>query len=192
MRIEKDFEQIGTLNEGELVIKFPGTDLKMPYKSGRVFLNNVGVGYVALAIRDAYCEENGEARGLVGSLGRQLGELLRSPIMRSRLREFLLPRDLSLFYSQGQDGVEILCIPGVSGEDDIDDRSIPHMVVATYSTGREIPSAEKVYAHHMKAVGFRRLITDGSTLERELLQLVPKANWVYERALQIMEELGFP
>ena len=52
-----------------------------------------------------------------------------------------------------------------------------------------IQNAEKVYALHMGAVENRKLITDRSTLEREVLQLVPKANGVYEKALEAMKAM---
>src|SRR3989344_1515092 len=111
MKIGQDFTQIGKINEGELVLKFPGTDFNMPFKQGKAFLSDSGVGFVSLPIRDAYCEENGEPEGLMGSLGKDLADLLSDPSVKSLLKEKLASRDHSLFYSRGQDGIEILCLP---------------------------------------------------------------------------------
>ena len=188
MGIGADFKQIGTLDAGELVLKLPGTDIKMPYKSGRAFLSDSGVGHVALAVQDIYCEEtDDEAEGFMGFLGEQITPLINDPSLKAIIKKTLSERDVSLFYSQDQGGVEILSIPGLSREDGIDDQIIPNMVVASYNTEGEIQNAEKVYALHMEAVGNRRLITDRSTLEREVLQLVPKANGVYEKVLEAMK-----
>jgi len=188
----EQFKQVGNIPAGELVVKFPGTDLKMLYEGGKAYVNkNDNIGQLALAIRDIATEEVGKAEGIVGKLGRQLVEQLNNPSIQLVLKEFLSKQDHHLFYSKAEDGTEILCIPGMSGEYQIDDQNIAGMVFATYSTQGEIPGAERVYNHHIAAVGNRKLITDRRTLEKEVIGLVPKANGVYDKILELIREAGF-
>jgi len=186
------FEQIGDIPAGALVIKFPGTDLKMLYENGKAYVNKENnVGQLALAIRDVATEKAGEVEGMMGELGLQLAEQLSDPSIQQVLKELLEKQDHHLFYSKAEDGTEILCMPGVSGEYQIDDQNIARMVLATYNTQEGVPSAERVYSHHIAAVGDRTLIADRPTLEKEVLGLVPKANGVYEKALELMKDFGF-
>ena len=192
MKNIKNFSQIGTIDEGELIMKLPGMDFKMPYKKGNAFLNNSGIGYVSLPIREFYCQKNGESTGLMGSLGEQMAEQLKNPSVKILMKEALALSNHSLFYSRAENGIEILCLPGMSGEDNIDDINIPNTVLATYCGNEgKVPSFEEIYAFHLSAVGERKIITDRSKLEKEVLRLVPKVNNVYESVLQLMKELGF-
>ena len=186
----KGYEQIGTISEGELVMKLPGTDLKMPYKKGEAFVNQAGVGYISLPIRDAYCVKTGQSKGLSGMLGELLAEQLNDPEVKKMLKK-TLTRDHHLFYSRAQDGVEMLCLPWIAEENYIDDQSMPNVVLASYTTNGRIPTFKETYAHHLRGVGKRELVTDKNILEREILQLVPKANGVYGQALQTMKEFDF-
>jgi hypothetical protein len=191
MKIGENFNQIGEIPKGELVIKFPGTDLKLVCKKGKAFLSNTGIGYVSLPVRDAYCAENGEPEGLFGTLGIILAEQINNPSSKHLLRKRLALGDFSLFYSQTRKGIEVLCVPGISENNEIDTKNIPRMSIAAYSTTNGIPSAEEVYVLHMKVVGKEKLITNKSILEKEVLHLIPKVNRFYEKALQIMNESIF-
>lgn len=190
MYSKEGFTEVGKIAAGELVLKFPGTDLKMLYQSGTAYVNGKNtVGQLSLAVRDFAAVEAGEAEGLMGMLGCQLAEQLNDSSTQALLRKVLAKHDTHLFYSKSKDGIEMLSLPG-SG-DIIEDQIIEGMVIALYSTSGEIPSADRVYRHYMKAVGKRKLVADRKMLETEVLQLVPKANGVYVKALELMKEMGF-
>ena len=193
MKIGQDFERIGSLGNGELVLKLPGTDFKMVFEGGKAYLSdNLTIGYVSLPVKKIDCQENGEPKGMFGELGRQMAEQLMAPMAKTLLDKVLSSRDMSLFYSMTERAIEIISLPGMSAEEQIsEENGIPNMVLAIYSLNSKIPSAERVYALHLDAVGDRRHIRDRATLENEVLRLVSKVNGVYEKSLQLMRDSEF-
>ncbi len=189
---DQKFEEIGKIIPGKLVIKFPGTDINMLYDESTVYINEAGsTGYASLGIRDVECSEAGEVEGLSGMVGRQLMDQLSDPDIRDQVKQMLANVDHPFFYSKAEDGTEIISLIGMSGEYSVDSQSIEGVVVASYATHGQIPAASQVYNHHMQAVGDRVLASDRSALEKDVMQFVSKANSVYEKALEAMQESLF-
>ncbi len=164
----------------------------MLYESSTAYINKSdNVGHLSLAIRDFETEEDGEAEGFVGGIGRMMAEQLNNPSVKKMVRKMLADHDHHLFYSMADDGTEIVCIPGTDDKFQIDDQSIKGLVVASYSTHGEIPSAEQVYGHHVSAVCHRTLLSDRPFIRQEVLDLAATVNGIYEKAFGIMKESGF-
>jgi hypothetical protein len=186
------FEQVGNIEPGELVMKLPGTDVKMLYSQGEAFVNSTGdVGYNALNVTDMVAEEAGEAEGMFGILGKQLREQLSDPRIKPLLREIFAQDSMYLFVSKGTDGRTLLTIPSMTDEG-IDDENLAGFVLGGYSTaGGSMRPVDNIYAFHSQVTAGRELVSDRATLEREVLTLVPTANGVYEKALEAMRSSGF-
>ena len=76
----EDFKEFGNINEGALVLKLPGTNIKMLYAKGIGYVNARGnVGHMALSLTDFVAEEAGEARGMMGAMGRQMALMINHP-----------------------------------------------------------------------------------------------------------------
>lgn len=192
MYSKEGFTEVGKIAAGELVLKLPGTDFKMLYEGGAAYINRKNtIGQLSLAVRALTTIKVGEPEGLAGEVGCQMAEQLNDPSIQAQLKEELAKEDTHLFYSRSRGGIELISLPGMSEEYGIDDQNFDGMVIASYSTSGETPSAERVYKHHLEAVGKRKLVADRKMLETEVLQLVPKANGVYVKALELMKEMGF-
>ena len=183
------FSNVGEVQAGELIGRFPGTNLKMLYEGGKAYVNEAGtVAQLNLSIRDMVTEEAGEPKGFIGELGRGLAEQLSDPAVALVLKEFLAEQDHYLFYSQTKDGIEVLSIPSVTGNESIDDENIPGMIIVSYSTHGNIPDASDVYTRHIQAIGDRELLSDSETLKKEILEMPTKVNELYKRGLELMKD----
>ena len=164
----------------------------MPYEKGTAYINeNNNIGQLTVEIRGMTGEEVGEAEGMSGDLGRMLADQLSDPETRELIKEFLSDKDHHLFYSRAEDGTEIISIPGMKGEYEIDHEFADGIVLATYSINGEIPEALRVYNHHTEAIGDLPLRADRTALEEEVLGLASKTNDVYAQILEKIIEMGF-
>lgn len=188
---DEKFRKIKDLGKGEIVMKLPGTDIKMPYSEGKAFVNKKGtIGYNALKVYDVTTESTGEAEGLIGSLGEQLAEQLKDPTVKGIIQKMMAEEDTYLFFSKTKDGKDALTLPSMK-DTEIDDKSLEGFIIGGYSTaGNKLPSLEKVYAFHLQVIADRDLITDSATLEKEVINLVPKVNGLYEKVVKLIQELG--
>ncbi|MCK5026413.1 MAG: hypothetical protein KAS15_07475 [Nanoarchaeota archaeon] len=185
------FEQIGNIPDGELVVKFPGTDLKMHYEDGKAYVNKGNnIGQLALTITDFTTEDTSEEKGIIGKFGSQLSEQLNIYKKQFNSRKLLAKQNYHLFYSKAEDRTEIISMPSLIRGDNIYENHLPGMTLVTYDPmGKEI-SAEKVLRQHIATVGGKKLISDRQTLKKEVLELVPKVNDVYEEYFEIMKKLS--
>lgn len=189
MYVKDDFEQIGSLKEGELVLKMPGTDFAMIYSSGASFISNDGfTGYVALELNDFVPRRVGEPEGMCGVLGEQLAEMLDLPAVHEELLHVLSLDKLYLFTSNAKDGKRVVTIPGFGDRDafSIDDSSIDGFVVCSYSTQNGLPGFEQTGAFHSQTILGRDLSNDESSLEVNVLNLVPEVNELYAKIEKLM------
>ena|SRR3989344_1738124 len=86
----EQFTEVGSIAGGELVLKLPGTDLKMLYQSGTAYVNKKNtVGQLSLTVRNFATAEAGEPEGLLGELGHQVAEQLNDPAVQAHLRKML-------------------------------------------------------------------------------------------------------
>lgn len=189
----EQFSQVGTVPAGELVIKIPGSDLKMPFSEGKAYVNARGnMGYVALNVTDVVVEPTGEEAGLFAVVGGAIAEQLQDPNVRASLQAVLASSKTPLAYSRGVDGREFITIPGASGESGIEDGLFENAVVGVYSTSDGPVSAEQVYALHCQAVGDAKLVEDKKEITKATLSLVDRANKIYEEGLALMKrQTGF-
>lgn len=191
MLSDEKFKKIKDLGEGEIVMKFPGTDMKMLYSEGKAFVNKEGtIGYNALKVYDVIAESTGEAEGLIGYLGRQFTEQLKDPDVKGLIQKVLAEEDTYLFFSKTKDGKDVITVPSMKDEE-IEDKAIEGLIVGGYGTAGKLPSLKKVYAFHLRVISDRDLIADKTALEKETLELVPKVNKFYEKVLKLIEESGF-
>lgn len=186
----ENFNAVGSVETGELVMKLPGTDIRMPYKQGTAYVNATGnVGHLALNVSKLVAEASDEpAEGMMGTLGEMLREQLSTPEAKKMLKKLLAEQPVHLFYSRTVAGTEILTLPGMGTENNVDDNNIERMVVALYTTQGHFPPAEKVYALHGEAVGERELLADRKILVEEIQCLVTTANQVYEAILEVVNK----
>jgi len=190
----EQFEEVGTIGNGELVLKIPGTDIKMPYSAGTGYVNEVGnVAHLALTLSGMVAEESGEpAEGMMGALGEDLREQLNTSEVRELVEEHMVGSLLHLFYSQEKNGKGIITLPGISGENQVDDESHSSLVLVAYRMdGLHTGGIEEVYGSHSQVAGSYELVSDRSTLEKEVLTLAEKANEVYDFALEMMKDDDF-
>lgn len=187
----ENFEKIDSLKEGEVVMKLPGTDIVMPYSNGSAFVSKDGtVGYTALAVNDLVARSVGEPEGMMGILGAQLAEQLGEPALKEQIKELLARDNLYLFASKTEDGRQVITIPGMGDGLQVDDQNIDGFVVAAYSTQGGTPSLEQTYAFHSQATADRKLAGGRSSLEKEVLELVPTANKLYVKAEELMRNMS--
>lgn len=185
------FKKVGSVAEGALVLKLPGTDFKMVYSGGNALVNAQGnVGFVSLSITDAVAQKVGKAEGLLGSLGEQLTEQLADPEIKAQMREAISKDKLHLAYSRTTDGKEVLTMPGM-GDEGVDYTTIEGKVVALYNTKGKLPSKEDVYALHTRAVAGKQLVSDKKAMLESATTLVDKANSTYKQYLKVMKASGF-
>lgn len=188
---DEKFKKVKDLDKGEVVVKLPGTDMKMPYSEGKAFVNEEGtIGYNALKVYDVFTESTGKAEGLLGSLGEQLAEQLNDPDVKGLIKKMLAEEDTYLFFSKTKDGKDVITLPSMK-DAEVDDKTLEGLVLGGYSTAGKLTSLKKVYALHLQAIADRDLIADKAVLEKETLELVPKVNEVYKKILKLMEESGF-
>lgn len=173
------FQCIENFPPGKLVVKYPGTDFKMLYESGKAYINRENnIGELILVINDIIPEETDKAdKTNIPMFAKELND----PQSKIVLNQFLATHNFSLFYSKAEDGTEILSIPGLSKGYQINDTDIPKTVFAIYPL--ILNPNEEVYNLHTAVIGNRKLISDRLTLEKEVLGLVQKANSIYEKVL---------
>lgn len=196
MLSDEKFKKVKDLGKGEIVMKLPGTDMKMPYSEGKAFVNKEGtIGYNALKVYDVSTESTGKAEGLLGIIGEQLAEQLSDPDVKGLIKKMMAEEDIYLFFSKTKDGKDVITLPSMK-DDEIYDKILEGLVLGGYSTaGSKLPSLKKIYAFHLQVIADRDVIADKAVLEKETLELVPKANEAYKKLLKlmegsVMEELG--
>jgi len=188
----ENFQEVASLSGGELVMKLPGTDVRMPFDRGIAYVNAAGnAGHLALYLNNIVAEASEEpAEGMMATLGEMLREQLSTTEAKKILKQVISQQPLHLFYSKTRtkEGTEILTLPGMGSENLVDYTHIEGIVVATYTTKGNFPSVEKAYALHGEAVGEKRLIADRKLITKETKGLVKKANQVYKTILEVIKE----
>jgi hypothetical protein len=188
---DEKFKKVKDLGKGEIVVKLPGTDMKMPYSGGEAFVNKKGtIGYNSLKVYDLYTKSTGKAEGMLAGLGENLAEQLNDPDVKGLIKKMLAQEDNYLFFSKTKDGKDVITLPSMK-DNSIDDETLEGLVLGGYSTAGNLPSLNKVYALHLQAIGDREVIADKAVLEKETLELTSKVNDVYKKILKLMEEVGF-
>ena len=186
----EEFKEIGFIGKGEVVVKFPGTDMKMLYSGGKTYVNKSGtVAHLALDLTDFVAEDSGEpANGLLGELGDMIKGQINDPSIRPQLLKSVTANPLSLFYSQVKDGKAIVTIPGFTGEESINAESSEDYIVASYALVGSTPPADQVYPLHAKAVGNQEIVSDPKMLANEALTLGTKANEIYVLGMKLAND----
>lgn len=205
-KTEKTFQQAGVLGPGELVVKVPGTNFRMPYSSGEAFVSE-DVGYVALNIADLVAESTGDAPNIdfekepklkkeffpwmyMGQSGKDLAAKLNNQSEGKEILRKLKSDRLYLAYSNF-DGHEALTIPGTAVHilnAAIDEINFYRLDVALYDILFMIELGVEQRLHNTLAFHSTALAglepnlnpVDKETLENGVLQLVSKANRVYD------------
>ncbi|MEA3515497.1 MAG: hypothetical protein U9R34_08520 [Nanoarchaeota archaeon] len=201
------FEYIGNIPSGELIAKSPDIDskmlyyFKMPYGDGKGYINKENnIGFLKLAIDDIIPERISKAKGKISKCIHLFTKKFKKPEYQITLNKFLADQDYSLFYSRVEDGTEILCIPGLSNRYQINDRDIQGIVLATYPLSLTLSDKMNNIHHatnlhiaaklHDEAIGERKLISDRSEIEKEVLGLVQKVNNIYETKFKKKKPCG--
>jgi len=189
----EEFQPVDTINKGELVMKFPGTNIKIPYESGITFMNKAGtVGCVALNITDLIAESVCEPKGLMGEQGSKIAKLLQEPSSKEQIKQRIKTLPLSIFYSKTLDDLEVFTIPIISDRVQINNQNFPKMVIRTYNVLIAIPSVEQVYdTIHAQVISYRKLSKDKANLEVDLKTLTKKTNIIYDLAFKLMRQRGY-
>ena len=204
---KEKFEYMGNIPSGELVAKSPDIDskmlyyFKMLYEEGTGYINKENnIGYLKLAIDKIIPEKIGKAKGKISKCIHQFAKKFKKPEYQITLNKFLANQDYSLFYSKAEDGTEILCIPGLSNRYKINDKDIQGIVLATYPLSlthsakmnnlRYETNLHIAAEFHNEAIGKRKLISDRSGLEKEVLGLVQKVNSIYETKFKRKKPCG--
>lgn len=191
MLSDEKFEKIKDLEKGEIVVKLPGTDMKMAYSGGEAFVNKKGtIGYNSLKVYDVYTESTGKAEGMLAELGENLAAQLNNPDVKGLIKKMLTQEDNYLFFSKTKDGKDVITLPSMK-DNNIDDKTLEGLVLGGYSTAGNLPSLKKVYALHLQAIGDREVIADKAVLEKETIELTSKVNDVYKKILKLIEESEF-
>ena len=189
---ERTFQQTGVFGPGELVIKKPDITFRMPYSSGKALVSE-DIGCAALNITDLVAElaQNPDDWS-------DLAARLNEPSGKAKLDELksrLISRELYLVYSGfGGDEVSesdrygVLTIPGIE-ENGLDlSNNNPHtnLYDIFVFSGFENP-LDYVLTMHSNTLRFLASIikprlgpVDEQRLLEEVLQLVSKANRVYD------------
>ena len=189
----EDFKPVGEVSAGELVLKLPGTNLKMLYSSGTGYVNGSNnVAHLQLVLAGMVAEESGEpAEGMAGTLGEMLREQISAPGGQRLIQETMVGNNLHLFYSRVRDGKSILALPGLSEKDMVDSENHPEFTVLSYNTRSDsLGYVDAVYGFHSRVAADFELVADRAELEREVLTLADKANGVYDLGLRLMRESG--
>jgi len=203
------FEQVGTFGEGELIMKLPGANFRLPYHKGDAFVNKTGdVGYTVLEIYDisatkvelpdAY-EKLGESDGfMLGKGARMLADKVNEP-------EYIKKRKgkseiVYLLMSRTTDGKIILTLPTIIGNaslniskegvvqksvDFIDEEIDENTVVNRYKLDSSKYTLAKVIKQHVAFIEDygTEIASDKESLKGDVLQLAPLANAAYEGLL---------
>ena len=180
MHKKEKFEYIKDIPSGELIAKFPGLDLKMPYEKGKCYIakeNNII--QLKLTIKDILPKKTGKTKDKTKKELYLFAEELNKPQAKASLTKFLIKHDYSLFYSKTEDGTEIISIPELSKECQINNKDISGVVLATYPL-KQHPRADP-YLLHTLAIGNKKLISNKEELEKGILGLVSKINGIYEK-----------
>ena len=180
MSIFRKFKQIGDIPSGELVMKLPEIDFRMPYSKGRVYINSKNnTGKITLAIKNIIPKETGEPKDETDTYIRQFAEELNNPPFQTALKKYLAKHDYPIFYSNATDGTEIVSIPGMSNKYQINDLEDYNIVVATYPINHFLNN-NKLYKSHSIATGERKLISNESRLEEKISNLAQKVSDIYD------------
>ncbi len=184
----ENFRQCCTLGPGELILKFPGTDVKLLYGPSGGFVNEAGtVGYVGLNVVDLVplaTEE--QPSGIAGQIGLAMRAQSANPAAKPFIQRLLASNPVILGYSKTTTGKDVLTHPMLTAGLAVDDRSIDGLVICSYGLAGRIPPVEEVYGFHQKAVEGRDLVADGGLLEQQTQNLVGRANRFYQQALELM------
>ncbi len=186
----EDFKQCCSVEPGELVLKFPGTDVKLLYEKSNGFVNGSGtMGYLALKVLDLVTQETAdEPLGQAAQIGLAMRAQSANPALKPYVQRLLASNPVTLAYSRTTSGKEILTTPMLTGGLYVDDRSIDGLVVCSYGLAGRVPPVEEVYQFHQNAVVGKALVVDMGLVEQETRSLVGKANRLYQQALELMKQ----
>jgi len=186
----EDFKQCCSVEPGELVLKFPGTDVKLLYNESKGFVNGSGtMGYLALNVVDLVTQETAdEALGQAAQIGLAMRAQSANPALKPYVQKLLASNPVTLGYSITKARKEVLTTPMLTGGLYVDDRSIDGLVVCSYGLAGRVPSVEEVYQFHQNAVVGKDLVADLGLLEQQTPDLVRKANRLYQQALELMKQ----
>lgn len=190
--MNEEFTQVTLFSKGELVIRMPGTNIRMPYTQGSSYVNKPGnLAYVALDLNDIVAEDSGEAvTGVFGKLGLMLRKQLNDSEVRKKLLEVIEGSKIHLLFSQILNGKGILTLPGLN-KDTVDEDVHKDLILVNYKMEGKVPNLDEVYGLHWQAVAGRKLVSDKKRLRREASGLVDKVNGVYDFSLELIKTSGF-
>jgi len=184
----EEFQQINTINKGELIMKFPGTRTRIPYESGTAFINNAGnIGYVALKITDLVTETVNESKRLTETQIKQ-AKSLQELKLEKQIKQMIKTSSITLFYSNTLNDFEVWTIPKTNNKIQIDNLQFHKMIIETYDIQKTIPSVEQVYELHKQIVADMKLSKDKASLEADLKILPQKVNEIYNIAFRLMRQ----
>ncbi len=175
---------------GELIIRYPGTDVKLLYERSKRFVNEAGtMGYLALKVVDLVAQETAdEPIGQGGQVGLAMRAQSANPQVKPLIQKLFASNPVTLGYSKTTNGKEVLTTPMLTGGLYVDDSSIDGLIICAYGLAGRIPSLEEVYQFHNNAVVGKDLVADVGLLEQETQSLVGKANKLYQQALELMKK----
>ncbi len=185
--MKHEFEQIGDIADSTLILKFPGTDIRMPFTNGEAYMNRLGMVFVSFNFVDSYAVKNGEPKGAYGIVGQMISDELANPMLKARTLENFRNNPCHLFYSLGKAGIEVLTIPGMESNStcEMDNRLVTFYETRLYDA---MPTMEKVQELHKNSAGLMELAKDRRSLDKEVLKIISKANESYEQAMHAMRQ----
>ena len=180
----KKFEQIGKINDGELIIKYPGLDFKINYSGGKAYLNkNKYTGFIELKSRYFVAKEAKDYSDTpLGILGSSMVDQINS---NELAKEGFSKRNIFILYSKTEDGKEIIVMPGINSPTEIYDDTENNAIIGQHNMS-ELPLFGQLYELYETIVKEGELKISKNLSEDDILALVPKANAAYENVLKLI------
>ena len=197
------FQQVGSVDEGQLVFKLPGTDVIMRYSGGTAHVNRGDVGYLALNMVDvniigteAKINPDDDPFNMQGVLERYAGpyrkvstklrevyEASDADFKRAQNAQFS-SRPIKLLFSQAGDGSSITFLPWALEEDKVKIYGENRSAAGFYHMKDEnAPTVETLFRLHKSVVRSVNLANNRERTIRGTLELADSANRIYEHLL---------
>ena len=185
--LKEKFTCFDDLNQGALIQRLPGTDIIMPYSSGKVFVNSEGnIAHIALRVEDVHTRKTGMSTGVYGDLGKRVENALMDPEVREAVRNGLSSERVHLFLSRTDRNRNILTLPRIDEKDRVDTDLANLLTLVSYGIIDRLPTLEEAYALHSNVLDRGELKSNKLDLAKRAAGIVSNANGIYRLLHQSM------